>query len=371
MDRIECLKNRKEINDEEIFEILKIKHEYADMKLLKTYTNKNFKDLSILEKQNLIHSLIYDEEYIKYKNCYIAKSKLLYDTKETLQKEIAVVSKLNDFGYTVYLLPYGYARNKMNCFQKSADSILEGDFLEIKTVISTGKSAGESAYKDARLQANNVFLSIVNETSEKKIINNIYRFIGQIKNITKNKKSENDFSGNLFIDFEKLQKVFIYTISKTGDVSKRKAFNYANNKKSRELVYTSSQVVENPITKYGSSLIEAEVTNKSIEQPLQNIVQENLSVNQKNEEYKKLLYSQTEIKVNGVMRTCKNGLLKGFENAVLKVDELKAQNTKLKSENKILKNTVNYLVTEKTKEIKNQNKIIPDNLEDNSFFMGM
>lgn len=371
MNRIEYLKNKKEINDEEIFQILKIKHEYADMKLLKIYTNKNFKDLSILEKKQLIHSLIYNEEYLKYKNCYIAKSKLLYDTRETLQKEIAVVSKLNNLGYTIYLLPYGYARNKMNFFQKSADSILDGDFLEIKTVISTGKSAGESAFKDARLQANNVFLSIINETSEKKIINNIYRFIGQIKNVTKNKNSENDFSGNLFIDFEKLQKVFIYTISKTGNISKRKVFDYAINKKSRELVYTSSQVVENPITKYGSSPIEAEITNKSIKRPSQNIVQENLYVNQKNEEYKKLLYSQTEIKVNGVIRTCKNGLLKGFENAVIKVDELKSQNIKLKNENKILKNAVNYLIKEKTKEIKNQNKNTFENSENNSFSIGM
>lgn len=34
-------------------------------------------------KENLINSLMKDD-YIKYKNCYIARSKLLYDSSETV-----------------------------------------------------------------------------------------------------------------------------------------------------------------------------------------------------------------------------------------------------------------------------------------------
>ena len=72
------------------------------------------------ETENLIEELMHDD-YVQYKNCHIARSKLLYDSSDTLIKEISIIDKLNDLGYEVYLLPNGYARDRMNCYLMSAD----------------------------------------------------------------------------------------------------------------------------------------------------------------------------------------------------------------------------------------------------------
>lgn len=137
--RISLLGNKTKLSEEEIAEIIDIHHEYPDMSSLKKYTQKSYRELFKSEKDSLIKELLTSELYIKYKNCWIAKSKLLYDSSETLSKETAALSRLSDLGYEVYLLPYAYARDNMNCFQKSADSVTAGEFLEMKSVVSIGK----------------------------------------------------------------------------------------------------------------------------------------------------------------------------------------------------------------------------------------
>lgn len=194
---------------------------------------------------------INDEEYIKYKNCYIAKSKLLYDSTETLIKETAALSRLDELGYEVYLLPYAYARNNMNFYQKSADSITAGEFLEMKSVISTGKRVGQSAYESARHQAANIYLSIVNTVSEETLINNIYRSIGQIKKENLNKRIDADFSGKLILNFEKTNTTSLYEISRDGKVIKITNPSYENFKEIKGTAYDSSQVVADPMTEHG------------------------------------------------------------------------------------------------------------------------
>lgn len=179
-NRFTLVGNKSSITKEELEEIVEYKHEYAKPGELKKYTENSFRDLSQSEKESLIDELLKDD-YVQYKNCHIARSKLLYDSSDTLIKEIAILDKLNDLGYEIYLLPYSYARDSMNCYQKSADSISDLAFIEFKTAISTGKNAGQSVYKDARTQADNVFISFVNETSEQKVINNIYSTIKESK----------------------------------------------------------------------------------------------------------------------------------------------------------------------------------------------
>ena len=252
-NRFDCIEGKTVLTEDDLADIIDFHHEYPDITSLKKYTNKKYRDLTKDERDSLIVSLLNDEEYMKYKNCYIAKSKLLYDSSETLIKEIAALSRLNDLGYEVYLLPYAYARDSMNCYQKSADSITAGDFLEMKSVVSTGERAGQSTYEDARHQAKNIYLSFVNEISEDKIITNIYRSIGNIKRGNRQKDSENDFEGMLFLNFEKEQKTSLYEISKEGRVSKVNEAAYDEFKKIKGTAYASSQVVENPMTEHGSS----------------------------------------------------------------------------------------------------------------------
>lgn len=254
--RIQYLEGKTELSDEDLATVVEFRHEYPDMNSLKKYTGKKYRDLTKDERQELIVALLNDDEYLKYKNCYIAKSKLLYDSSETLIKETAALSRLNDLGYEVYLLPYAYARDSMNCYQKSADSITAGDFLEMKSVVSTGKNAGYSTYKDARQQADNIYLSFVNDVSEEKAINNVYRAIGGIKDGNRKNGHEDNFSGYIFLNFEKTNEVVLYEISKDGLVTKVEKEELNRFKKIEGVAYDNSQVEENPMTEHGSSPID-------------------------------------------------------------------------------------------------------------------
>lgn len=252
LTRSAYLEGKKVLTDDDIANLIEIHHEYTDVKTLKRYTDKKYRDLTTEEKKQLVISLLSSEEYLKYKNCFIAKSKLLYDSSETLIKETSALSRLNGLGYEVYLLPYAYARDNMNCYQKSADSITAGEFLEMKSVTSIGTAAGESAFRDARNQANIIYLSIVNENTEDKIVNNIKRSIGSIKADNKKHGYENNFKGFVFLNFEKEDKISLYEISKEGKLKKSRAATYAEFKKIKGTAYDSSQVVVDPLIKQGS-----------------------------------------------------------------------------------------------------------------------
>jgi len=317
--RIQCLEGKKELSDEDIATVIEFHHEYPDMSSLKRYTDKKYRDLTKNEKQALITSLLNDDEYLKYKNCYIAKSKLLYDSSETLIKETSALSRLNDLGYEVYLLPYAYARDGMNCYQKSADSITAGDFLEMKSVVSTGKNAGYSTYKDARQQADNIYLSFVNDISEENAINNIYRAIGGIKVGNKKNGHEDNFSGYIFLNFEKTNKVALYEISKDGVATKVENEGLNRFKKIEGVAYDNSQVEENPMTKHGSS-------------PSQTIPQSSEKSSSQSETNK-----STVLTVDDLTITCPNGLEAGLKTAVREIRKLQIENKLLSEENEQLR----------------------------------
>ncbi len=260
-NRFDILSGKSEITSEELYHLIEFKHEYSSEHEIEKYTDKEYRSLNSEEKKTLINALL-KADYIKYKNCHIARSKLLYDSSETLMKEIAVIDKLNELGYEVYLLPYGYARDSMNCFLKSADSITNGDFLEFKTVISTGKNAGQSVYKDSRKQADNVFISLLNETSEDKVINNIYSSIREVKKNVDNPV----FEGLVFLNFEKDgDRTVLYSFDKDGYAIRLDNPTAEHLKEFRRTI-ADSPVLENPMTEHSSS-------------PENNINHENISVN--------------------------------------------------------------------------------------------
>ena len=310
-NRFDCIEGKTELTDENIAEIIDFHHEYPDMSSLKIYTDKKYRDLTQKEKESLITSLLTEEEYLKYKNCYIAKSKLLYDSSETLIKETSALSRLNDLGYEVYLLPYAYARDNMNFFQKSADSITAGDFLEMKSVVSTGKRAGQSAFESARHQADDIFLSLVSETSEEKIINNIYGSIGQIKKENAKKGISESFRGNLILNFEKTNETYLYRISDDGIVTKIESANFSQFKKIKGTAYDSSQVLGNPMTEHGSSRIS--------------------TIPQSGEK------STVTLTVDGMTVACPNGVEAGMKTAVREIRKLQEENKTLSEENERLR----------------------------------
>ena len=242
--RRKLLENKIELVDEIIEEIIELPAESEGMNELPSYTEKNYRELSAVEKEDLINSLMKDD-YLKYKNCYISRSKLLYDSSETLIKEISALSQLNELGYEIYLLPYSYARDSMNFYKKSADSITYGDFLELKSTISTNERAGQNCYEAGRKQADNIYISFVNDISEEKALKSIYGSIGNIKKGNRKHNIEDNFKGLLFLNFEKKGEIHLYDISKEGYVTKIENPSFENLKKILE-DNKISQVIVNP-----------------------------------------------------------------------------------------------------------------------------
>lgn len=247
-NRIDLLNGKTELSQDELYQLVEFKQEYTSNDTLEVFTNKKYRELDNKEKKELVDKLL-KSDYLKYKNCYISRSKLLYDSSETLEKEITILEKLNNLGYEVYLLPYAYARDSMNCYLKNADSITNGEFLEFKTVVSTGKNAGQSVYRDARKQADNVFISLKNELSEEKVINNIYATIKE----SKKHGQANSFEGLVFLNFEQdNNRTVLYNFDKDGYAIRLENPSAEYLKKIKGIV-SDSQVLENPMLEHGSS----------------------------------------------------------------------------------------------------------------------
>lgn len=247
-NRIDLLNGKTELSQDELYQLVEFKQEYTSNDTLEVFTNKKYRELDNKEKKELVDKLL-KSDYLKYKNCYISRSKLLYDSSETLEKEITILEKLNNLGYEVYLLPYAYARDSMNCYLKNADSITNGEFLEFKTVVSTGKNAGQSVYRDARKQADNVFISLKNELSEEKVINNIYATIKE----SKKHGQTNSFEGLVFLNFEQdNNRTVLYNFDKDGYAIRLENPSAEYLKKIKGIV-SDSQVLENPMLEHGSS----------------------------------------------------------------------------------------------------------------------
>ena len=217
LDRKSLIADRKTIDDHLLNYLYELSEEDVNFESIEKFTDKKFRELNEQERIDLIERL-QNADYKQYKNCYISTSKLLYEKPETLIKEVKTLNVLNDLGYSVYLLPYGYARNNQNFLQKSADSITKSQFLELKTVVSSGRNAGQSAFKDSRKQSNNVIISFSEDISPHIAMQNIWNYINGAKKNLVEKNEGYDFSGELFLHFEKNNKTILYEISKEGDL---------------------------------------------------------------------------------------------------------------------------------------------------------
>ena len=102
-----------------------------------------------------------------------------------------------------------------------------------------------------------------------------------------------------------------------------------------------------------------------------NIPQQNSPVNDKKSDYEKLLYSSAEINVNGTIRHCKDGLIKGFENAVSRLESYFAENSSLKNENARLKSQIECMNSKCEKLIQDNEELKKQALKNKIRPMGM
>ena len=272
LDRKSLIADRKEVDDNLLDYLYELSEEDVNFDSLEKFTDKKYRDLTEQERTELINRLE-NADYKKYKNCYISTSKLLYEKPETLVKEIKALNVLNELGYTVYLLPYGYARNNQDFLQKSSDSLVHSQFLEMKTVVSSGKSAGQSAYKDSRKQSDNVILSYTENISPHTAMQSLWNYINGAKKDLIEKNEGYDFSGEIILHFEKENKTILYEVNKEGIFIQKNIHDFGVKK---ALALDESQVV-------------GLFSDKSRPLPENNIHQKSESVNNTEERIKALL----------------------------------------------------------------------------------
>lgn len=102
-----------------------------------------------------------------------------------------------------------------------------------------------------------------------------------------------------------------------------------------------------------------------------NIQKKKSVVNDKKSDYEKLLYSSAEINVNGTIRHCKTGLIKGFENAVSRLDSCFKENFSLKNENARLKFQIEYMNSKCEKLLQDNEELKKQDLKNKIRPMGM
>ncbi len=102
-----------------------------------------------------------------------------------------------------------------------------------------------------------------------------------------------------------------------------------------------------------------------------NITQQNSPVNDNKSDYEKLLYCSAEINVNGKIRHCNDGLIKGFENAVSRLESCFAENSSLKNENARLKFQIECMNSKCEKLIQDNEELKKQALKNKIRPMGM
>lgn len=219
-DRKSFLADKSELTEEELAQLCELSEEDVDLDSLETFTEKKFKELSEKEREDLAGRLL-KAEYKKYKNCWISTSKLLYETPETLTKEAKALDVLGGLGYEAFLLPYGYARNNQKLFMKSAGSLVKGRFLEMKTVVSKGATAGQSAYRDSRKQADSAFITYTEDISPHAAMESLWNYVNGAKAALDKAGKWADFSGEVFLYFEKSGKTMLFEVSSDGKFSQK------------------------------------------------------------------------------------------------------------------------------------------------------
>ncbi|GHV86339.1 hypothetical protein AGMMS50230_19470 [Spirochaetia bacterium] len=87
--------------------------------------------------------------------------------KKILEKELVSARILKSKGSTVYILPEN-SRNQT----KKVDAIVNGDYMELKTVIG-GLNSVQKRFLESREQSRNVFINVTSNLERRKVINQI------------------------------------------------------------------------------------------------------------------------------------------------------------------------------------------------------
>lgn len=154
--------------------------------------SKDFLDLTDEEKAKFIDDAKNKYFYYQKDGVFVAYGKELNNKDGKFDIELFACKKLAEFGHEVYLLPEDYAKDE-NGFKKiHGDTITDNRSLELKHT----QSSIQRNFREARHQATDVFIHIIENISEEIAVE-------QIKKALRS-SSGNYENANVYLYFGKL-----------------------------------------------------------------------------------------------------------------------------------------------------------------------
>mgnify|MGYP006916078652 CR=1 FL=1 len=176
-----------------------------------SYTDKDFRDLSPAERESLKIRL-QAARYTVVDGVFVAENRAKYEAARDFKKELKACKVLHEWGHTVYLLPFDYARDETGNQKKSADTLTDGEFLELK---ETDRNI-RGNYNKAIGQGKDVLLYITGDVDKQFAVNEMMREIGNIRKQKDAGKKNIDFEGNVYIYLEKRAELLLLRIKTSG-----------------------------------------------------------------------------------------------------------------------------------------------------------
>ena len=165
--RSEYLNGKTALTDEDIISLLDLPPEKVAANI-ETYTEKSYKELKENpEELARLTKELTSAKYLRYKETFISKSKLLYEQSSVLYNEIPCLIVLNEMKIPAYLLPYEYAKNKQGDTRHFADSLKENAFTDFKRVFNTKI---RHSFENGMEQGRDIFFLVNNEKLDKEEI---------------------------------------------------------------------------------------------------------------------------------------------------------------------------------------------------------
>lgn len=175
------------------------------------FTDKDFRDLSPAERAELKVRL-QSARYVTVDGVFVAENRSKYEAARDFCKELKACKVLCAWGHTVFLLPFDYARDACGNQKKAADTLTDGEFLELK---ETDRNI-RGNYNKAIGQGKDVLLYVTGDVNRQFAINEMMREIGNIRKQQDAGKKTVDLAGNVYIYLEKRREMLLLRIKTSG-----------------------------------------------------------------------------------------------------------------------------------------------------------
>lgn len=175
------------------------------------FTDKDFRDLSLAERADLKVRL-QSARYATVDGVFVAENRSKYEAARDFCKELKACKVLCAWGHTVFLLPFDYARDACGNQKKAADTLTDGEFLELK---ETDRNI-RGNYNKAIGQGKDVLLYVTGDVNRQFAINEMMREIGNIRKQQDAGKKTVDLAGNVYIYLEKRREMLLLRIKTSG-----------------------------------------------------------------------------------------------------------------------------------------------------------